>query len=180
MTFHNYDVAIVGGGAAGLSAALVLARARRRVIVLDAGSPRNAAAGHMHNFLSRDGMPPAELLAVGRDEVLGYGAEIIAATVLRLLTGSSGFDIVLDSGPTISARRLVIATGLTDHLPEIPGLRERWGRDVLHCPYCPGYEVAPSPLSPDLSITVNASLFKNVIDSSQSNFRVARSFAMEL
>jgi thioredoxin reductase len=77
MTFDNYEVAIVGGGAAGLSAALVLARSRRRVVVLDAGKPRNAPATHMHNFLSRDGMPPGELLAVGRAEVLGYGAEIV-------------------------------------------------------------------------------------------------------
>jgi thioredoxin reductase len=81
MTCPGYDVAIVGGGAAGLSAALVLARARRRVVVLDAGNPRNALAAHMHNFLSRDGMPPAELLAVGQAEVLGYGAEIVSATV---------------------------------------------------------------------------------------------------
>ena len=83
MTTHKYDVAIVGGGAAGLSAALVLARARRRVVVLDAGNPRNAPAAHMHNFLSRDGMPPAELLALGQAEVLGYGAEIVSGTVVR-------------------------------------------------------------------------------------------------
>jgi thioredoxin reductase len=146
MTSHNYDVAIVGGGAAGLSAALVLARLRRDVVIVDAGKPRNAPAEHMHNFLSRDGMPPSELLAVGRAEVLGYGAEIVSATVIRVETTSTGFDVVLDNGDTLAARRLLIATGLTDELPQVPGVRERWGRDVLHCPYCHGYEVRDQPL----------------------------------
>jgi thioredoxin reductase (NADPH) len=146
MTSHNYHVAIVGGGAAGLSAALVLARSRRKVVIVDAGKPRNAPAKHMHNFLSRDGMPPSELLAVGRAEVLGYGAEIVSATVIRLETTTTGFDVMLDSGGTLAARRLLIATGLTDDLPDVPGVRERWGRDVLHCPYCHGYEVRDQPL----------------------------------
>ena len=146
MKSHNYDVAIVGGGAAGLSAALVLARSRRSVVVVDAGKPRNAPAEHMHNFLSRDGMPPAELLAAGRTEVLGYGAEIASATVVRLETTSTGFHVMLDSGVTLAARRLLVATGLVDELPDIPGVRERWGRDVLHCPYCHGYEVRDRPL----------------------------------
>jgi thioredoxin reductase len=101
----------------------------------------------MHNFLSRDGMPPTKLLAVARAEVLRYGAEIISATAIRLLTTSIGFEVVLDNGRTLSARRLLIATGLTDQLPELPGLQERWGRDVLHCPYCHGYEVRDQPLA---------------------------------
>ncbi|HET6318139.1 MAG TPA: NAD(P)/FAD-dependent oxidoreductase, partial [Chloroflexota bacterium] len=147
MTSDKYDVAIVGGGAAGLSAALVLARARRRVVVLDAGNPRNAPAAHMHNFLSRDGMPPAELLSAGRAEVVGYGAEIASAAVVRAENTPSGFDVTLDRGNSVAARRLLIATGLTDQLPEIPGLRERWGRDVLHCPYCHGYEVRDQPVA---------------------------------
>jgi thioredoxin reductase (NADPH) len=146
MTSHNNDVAIVGGGAAGLSAALVLARSRRNVVVVDAGKARNAPAEHTHNFLSRDGMPPSELLVVGRAEVLGYGAEIVSATVMQLETTSSGFDVVLDSGVTLTARRLLVATGLVDELPDIPGVQERWGRDVLHCPYCHGYEVRDQPL----------------------------------
>jgi thioredoxin reductase len=146
MTSQRYDVAIGGGGAAGLSAALVLARARRRVVVLDAGSPRNALAAHMHNYLSRDGMPPAELLAVGRAEVLGYGGEIVSATVARVEATPTGFSVTLDDGSTLAARRLLIATGLTDELPDLPGLRERWGRDVLHCPYCHGYEVRDQAL----------------------------------
>src|SRR3954469_8438815 len=138
----TYDVAIVGGGAAGLSAALVLARARRKVLVVDAGSPRNAPAGHMHGFLSRDGLPPGELLALGRREVTAYGGEIRAGAVTGSAPhGGAGFHVVLDDGQRISGRRLLVSTGLRDELPDIPGLRERWARDVLHCPYCHGHEV---------------------------------------
>jgi thioredoxin reductase len=141
MTQH--DVAIIGGGAAGLSAALVLSRARRKVVVIDAGAPRNGPATHMHGYLSRDGMPPAELLAAGRREVRSYGGAIIDGIVTDLLPdGTSGFWALLDDGRRISARRLVITTGLYDELPDIPGLRHRWARDVLHCPYCHGHEVA--------------------------------------
>ena len=146
MTTHKYDVAIVGGGAAGLSAALVLTRARRRVVVVDASNPRNAPAAHMHNFLSRDGMPPAELLEVGRAEIRGYGAEIVGATVVRLQSTSTAIEVGLDNGRTVVARRVLLATGLTDQLPDVPGVRERWGRDVLHCPYCHGYEVRDQAL----------------------------------
>lgn len=138
----HYDVAVIGGGAAGLSAALVLARARRAVLVVDAGAPRNAPAAHMHGYLSRDGLPPAELLAIGGNEVKGYGGEILAGTVTDLVPdGRGGFRVLLDGGPPISARRLLVTTGLRDELPDIPGLRERWARDVLHCPYCHGHEV---------------------------------------
>jgi thioredoxin reductase len=138
----RYDVAIIGGGAAGLSAALVLSRARRRVLVVDAGSPRNAPAAHMHGFLSRDGFPPAELLAIGRDEVKHYGGEILAGTATALVRdGQAGFWVLLGDGQRIPARRLLVTTGLRDELPDIPGLRERWARDVLHCPYCHGHEV---------------------------------------
>jgi thioredoxin reductase len=138
----EYDVAIIGGGAAGLSAALVLSRARRKVLVVDAGAPRNAAALHLQGFLSRDGLAPAELLAVGRREVQGYGGEIIAATATDLVPdGDRGFWVLLADGRRISARRLLVTTGLRDDLPDIPGLRERWARDVLHCPYCHGHEV---------------------------------------
>lgn len=138
----EFDVVIVGGGAAGLSAALVLSRARRKVLVVDSGAPRNAPAPHMHGFLSRDGMPPAGLLEVGRDEVKGYGGEIRAGDVTELvLSGGSGFWVLLSDGQRVSARRLLIATGLRDELPDIPGLAARWARDVLHCPYCHGFEV---------------------------------------
>jgi thioredoxin reductase len=138
----EYDVAIIGGGAAGLSAALVLSRARRKVLVVDAGAPRNAVALHLQGFLSRDGFAPTELLAAGRREVQGYGGEIIEATATDLVRdGDKGFWVLLADGQRISARRLLITTGLRDELPDIPGLRERWARDVLHCPYCHGHEV---------------------------------------
>jgi thioredoxin reductase len=143
----TYDVAIIGGGAAGLSAALVLSRARRKVLVIDAGAPRNAPAAHLHGYLSRDGLPPSELLAVGRDEVTGYGGQIVTGTVADLVPdGHSGFWVLLDSGRRISTRRLLVTTGLRDELPDLPGLWDRWGRDVLHCPYCHGHEVRDQPL----------------------------------
>jgi thioredoxin reductase len=140
MTHH--DVAVIGGGAAGLSAALVLSRARRKVLVVDAGTPRNAPATHMHGYLSRDGLPSGELLAIGRNEVKSYGGDVVAGTVTDLVTdGRSGFRVLLADGQRISARRLLVTTGLRDELPDIPGLRDRWARDVLHCPYCHGHEV---------------------------------------
>jgi thioredoxin reductase len=144
---HQYDVVVIGGGAAGLSAALVLSRARREVLVVDAGAPRNGPATHMHGYLSRDGMPPAQLLAAGRHEVRSYGGAIVEGTVTDLVPdGRSGFWALLAGGQRISARRLLVTTGLRDELPDIPGLRGRWARDVLHCPYCHGYEVRDRPL----------------------------------
>ena len=138
-----YDVIVVGGGPAGLSAALVLGRALRRVVVVDAGSPRNAPAAHMHGFMSRDGMPPSELLAAARAELARYGVELIADRVLRIETG---FTVLLGGGSVLNARHILIATGVRDELPDIPGVRERWGRDLLHCPYCHGWEVRDQPL----------------------------------
>jgi thioredoxin reductase len=139
---NKYDVVVIGAGAAGLSAALVLSRARRTVLVVDAGAPRNAPATHLHGYLSRDGVPPAELLAAGRREVHSYGGDIVEGTVTDLVPdGRSGFWALLAGGQRISARRLVVTTGLRDELPDIPGLRDRWARDVLHCPYCHGHEV---------------------------------------
>ena len=137
------DVVIVGGGAAGLSAALVLGRARRRVLVVDAGAPRNAPAAHMQGFLSRDGMPPQELLAAGREELQHYGIEVVSDQVVEAV---SGFTVSLASGRHVHARRLLLATGAGDELPEITGARERWGRDLLHCPYCHGWEVRDRPI----------------------------------
>lgn len=138
---QNYDVAIIGGGAAGLSAAQALGRARRSVVVIDAGEPRNAPAAAMHNFLSRDGMSPMELLAEGRAELVKYGVEVINTIALDSRRNGSGFTISLGNGSEVSARRLILATGVKDQLPDIPGLAERWGNDVLHCPYCHGWEV---------------------------------------
>jgi thioredoxin reductase len=139
----EYDVLVVGGGAAGLSAALVLLRARRTVALVDAGAPRNAPAAHMHGFLTRDGMPPGDLLAAGRSEVAGYGGSLIDDTVAGI---EPGFQVRLVSAAPLRARRVLVATGLRDELPDIPGVRERWGRDLLHCPYCHGYEVRDQPL----------------------------------
>jgi thioredoxin reductase len=138
METKSYDVAIVGGSAAGLSAALVLGRARRKVVVFDAGEPRNAPAAHMQGFLSRDGMPPSELLAAGRAEVGRYGVEIVHDRVLEV---EPGFAVRGASGQTVRARSILLATGAADELPDVPGARERWGRDFLHCPYCHGWEV---------------------------------------
>lgn len=146
-----FDVVVVGGGAAGLAGALTLARARRSVLVLDSGSPRNAPAAHLHGYLGRDGAAPAELLAGGRAEVAGYGG------VIR--SGAAGTAVAADplpegnllvrcaDGGTVLAGRLLLATGLADRLPELPGLLERWGREVLHCPYCHGWEVRDLPLA---------------------------------
>ncbi|WP_374117280.1 NAD(P)/FAD-dependent oxidoreductase [Streptomyces sp. MNU76] len=144
---EQYEVIVIGGGAAGLSAALVLGRARRRTLVVDAGEPRNAPAAHMQGFLSRDGMSPAQFLAAGREEIARYGVALVrgrAADVTRDDDGRS-FTVALADGRTVRARRLVVATGLKDELPAVPGVAERFGRDVLHCPYCHGWEVRDQP-----------------------------------
>jgi thioredoxin reductase len=143
----KYDVVVVGGGAAGLSAALTLGRARRSVLVVDSGSPRNAPAGHVHNYLTRDGVAPGDLLAAGRAEVTGYGGEVITGTVVSASPADSvGFEVLLADGRTAFGRRLLVTTGLVDELPAVPGLAQRWGRDVLHCPYCHGWEVRDQAL----------------------------------
>ncbi|MFI9751338.1 NAD(P)/FAD-dependent oxidoreductase [Streptomyces collinus] len=141
---EKYAVVVVGGGAAGLSAALVLGRARHRTLVLDAGEPRNAPAAHMQGYLSRDGMPPAEFLAVGREEIARYGVELVRDRVVRVEKGED-FTVVSAGGRSVRARRLVVATGLKDELPAVPGVAERFGRDVLHCPFCHGWEVRDQP-----------------------------------
>lgn len=146
MSTHEYEVAIIGGGAAGLSAALVLSRARRRVVVVDDGHPRNAAAAHMQGFLSRDGMPPAELLAEGRREIASYGGEFVDGTVAAIAKVGDHFDVRLADGTYLTARRILVTTGLRDEAPDVAGVAERWGRDVLHCPYCHGYEVRDQPV----------------------------------
>jgi thioredoxin reductase len=144
---NTYDVVVIGGGAAGLSAALVLSRAMRSVAVVDRGDPRNGPAAHMHGYLSRDGLPPRDLLAVGRDEVTGYGGALIRGTVVSIEQGTDRlFEVLLEDGTRLTARRLLVATGLRDELPDLPGVRERWGKDLLHCPYCHGYEVREQPI----------------------------------
>jgi thioredoxin reductase len=144
---NTSDVLIVGGGAAGLSAALVLSRARRTVVVVDSGEPRNAPAAHMQGFLSRDGMPPSDLLDAGRAEVTGYGGTMVSGTVTELVhCGPTGFQALLDDGQRVKARKVLVTTGLHDELPAVPGLAERWAKDVLHCPYCHGWEVRDQQL----------------------------------
>ena len=144
----EFDVIVIGGGAAGLSAALVLTRARRSVLVIDAGMPRNQPAAHMHGFLSRDGMPPMELTAIGRNDVERYGGTILPDTATDVVNErTSGFRIGLRVGRPVRGRRLLVATGLRDEIPDVPGLWDRWGRDVLHCPYCHGYEVKDQKLA---------------------------------
>jgi thioredoxin reductase/SAM-dependent methyltransferase len=138
---ESFDVVVVGGGAAGLSGALALVRSRRRVLVVDDGTPRNAGAGHVHNYLTRDGTPPAELYAAGRAEVTGYGGEVRSGRVAEVVRDGDGFAVTLADGTTVGARRLLVATGGADDLPAVEGLAERFGRDVLHCPYCHGWEV---------------------------------------
>ena len=139
-----YDAVVVGGGAAGLNGALMLARSRRSVAVIDAGAPRNAPAEGVHGLLGRDGIPPALLLARGRDEVRSYGGQVISGEVANVRSTSGGdgslFEVELADGRRTRARRLLVTSGLVDELPDVPGVRERWGRDVIHCPYCHGWE----------------------------------------
>ncbi|MBX9400309.1 NAD(P)/FAD-dependent oxidoreductase [Lysobacter sp. BMK333-48F3] len=143
----DYEVVVVGGSFAGLSAALMLARARKRVLVIDAGRPRNRFAAHSHGVLGHDGKAPQDLLAEALTQLMAYPSvslkQAIATTAERTATG---FALRLDSGERVSARKLVLATGVRDVAPDLPGLRERWGRSVLHCPYCHGFEYAGRPL----------------------------------
>ncbi|HEX2445989.1 MAG TPA: NAD(P)/FAD-dependent oxidoreductase [Vicinamibacterales bacterium] len=142
------DVVIVGGGPAGLSAALILARARRRVVVCDAGRPRNASASALHGFLTRDGIPPLELRRLAREELARYDTiEILDTEVRDATCESAGFSVVLADGRRLQSRKLLLATGVVDHVPEIEGLQEMYGRSVFHCPYCDGWEVRDRPLA---------------------------------
>jgi len=139
---RHCDVAVIGGSAAGLAAALQLGRQRRSVIVIDAGEPRNAPADHMHSYLGHEGRPPAELTAIGRDEVRSYGGEVVAGRAVDVTrTDDDRFRVQLAGGHTVFARRVLAATGLVDELPDIEGLTEHWGGDVIHCPFCHGFEV---------------------------------------
>jgi thioredoxin reductase len=144
---RHCDVAVIGGSAAGLAAALQLGRQRRSVIVVDAGEPRNAPAAHLHGYLSREGLPPSELTTVGREEVRRYGGEVLAGRVIQVTrSDDEHFRVELVGGHSIVARRVLAATGLVDELPDIDGLAEHWGRDVIHCPFCHGFEVRDRPI----------------------------------
>lgn len=139
-----HDVVVVGGGPAGLSAALVLGRARQRTLVVDAGEPRNAPSSHMQGYLTRDGMSPADFLARGREEIARYGVPLVRDRVTDV-TRDGDFTVTLGTGAVVRARRLLVATGLKDELPDVEGVAERFGRDVLHCPFCHGWEVRDEP-----------------------------------
>ena len=141
-----YDVVVIGGGAAGLNGAIMLGRSRRSVLVIDAGEPRNAPAEGVHGMLGHDGVPPAELYAKGREEVRRYGGQIVEGRVVGAGRDGELFRVDLEDGSSTTARRLLVTTGLVDELPDVPGVRERWGQDVIHCPYCHGYEVRDRPI----------------------------------
>lgn len=143
----NYDVIVVGGSFAGLSAAMQLARARRRVLVLDSGLPRNRFAAHSHGFLGQDGRAPGDIMRDAAAQVAAYPtARLVECEVVAARRDTAGFVVTLANGTTATAARLILAGGVRDELPDIPGLRERWGTTVLHCPYCHGYEVRDGQL----------------------------------
>ncbi len=138
---RHCDVAVIGGSAAGLGAALQLGRQRRSVIVVDAGEPRNAPAARMHGYLGHEGVAPSQLLGTGQEEVRSYGGEVVAGRADRVTRHSEGrLRVELVGGHTIIARRVLAATGTIDQLPEIDGLAQQWGHGVIHCPFCHGYE----------------------------------------
>ncbi|SDY52344.1 Thioredoxin reductase [Saccharopolyspora shandongensis] len=149
---ETVDAVVIGGGAAGLNGALMLARSRRSVVVIDSGTPRNAPAEGVHSLLGLDGTPPAELLRRGREEVRRYGGQLVAGEVVSAAPavpsadGDPRFAITLADGSLVQARRVLVATGLRDVLPDIPGLAPHWGRGVVHCPYCHGWEVRDEPI----------------------------------
>ena len=144
----SFDVLIVGGGPAGLSAALVLGRCRRRVLVCDAGHPRNARSHGLHGFLTREGIKPAEFLEIAREQLRPFETiELRPTEIISAKRLPNGFELTLPGGETVSARKLLLATGVVDELPELEGLQNFYGRSVFHCPYCDGWEVRDQPLA---------------------------------
>ena len=143
-----YDVIIVGAGPAGLSAALVLGRCRRRVLVCDSGQPRNAASHGLHGFITRDGIKPSDFLRIGREQLKPYETvEILDATVVSAARENDRFFVTLADGQKISSRKLLIATGVVDDLPSLEGLEKFYGTSVFHCPYCDGWEMRDQPIA---------------------------------
>lgn len=148
MNPQAFDVIVIGGGPAGLSAALMLGRARRRVVVIDEGRPRNAASRGVHGFLSRDGIAPSELLRISREQLEKYQTiHLVAARADDVRRLSGGFEVVVADGSRFHGRKLILATGVVDELPPVEGLKELYGRSVFHCPYCDGWEVRDQPLA---------------------------------
>ncbi|MFE1168463.1 NAD(P)/FAD-dependent oxidoreductase [Nocardiopsis sp. NPDC058789] len=157
---REVEVVVVGGGVAGLAGALSLARARRSVLVVDEGRPRNAPAEGVHGLLGQEGVSPAELLERGRAEVASYGGVVESGRVVAVERAGDGFAVGLADGSVVGARRLLVTTGLVDELPDIDGLAEHWGSGVLHCPYCHGWEVRDQPVAvvADGPVAVHAGL----------------------
>ena len=147
MNLSQVDVAIVGGSNAGLSAALTLGRSRRSVAVIDDAIPRNAPASHAHNVYTRDGTPPEELRRIGREQLEPYDVTFLNNCVSRAEGKKGAFQLTLQSGEQLSAARLLLATGVSDDLPALPGLLELWGKSVFACPYCHGWKVQDAPLA---------------------------------
>jgi thioredoxin reductase len=135
-----YDVVIVGGGPAGLSAALLLGRCRRRVLVCDSGTPRNAASKTLNGYLTRDGISPLELLRIGREELRPYGIELRDAIVTDVVRSHEGFEVTIRNLGLVRTHAVLLATGIHDELPTVPGIAECYGVTVHHCPYCDGWE----------------------------------------
>jgi thioredoxin reductase len=145
---YMLDVIIVGAGPAGLSAALVLGRCRRQVLICDSGHPRNAASHALHGFLTRDGIEPREFLALAREQLSPYETiELREIKVIDARRLETGFEVTLRTGERISSRKLLLATGVVDDIPAIEGLAELYGRSVFHCPYCDGWEKRDQPLA---------------------------------
>jgi len=142
-----YDAVIIGGGPAGLNAALILGRCRRSVLVCDSGDYRNAASHGLHGFLTRDGCDPAEFLRIAREQLQPYGVEFRHVFVADARRSDDGFEVILRDGTSLSCRKLLIATGVVDRIPEVEGMREFYGRSVFHCPYCDGWEMRDQPLA---------------------------------
>jgi thioredoxin reductase len=139
------DVVIIGGGPAGLNAALMLGRARKEVLLCDGGAPRNAAAEGIHGFVTRDGTPPKEFRRIAREQLRPYSVELQDVRVTAVERLASGFRVVLEGGREVETRRLLLATGMVDEPPDLPGYRELWGQSIFQCPYCHGWEVQDRP-----------------------------------
>ena len=146
---QQYDVVIVGAGPAGLSAALILGRCRRSVLICDTGKPRNAKSHGLHGYLTRDGIPPKEFLAIGRRELEQYDTVQLRDVGVTDAEGAAdnSFAVTLDQGEIVRSRKLLLATGVVDNVPRIDGIKELYGRSVFHCPYCDGWEVRDQPIA---------------------------------